>query len=78
MSYPEVEVQSGDEHVGFQPDLVDAGWRQGDGQGHGAQQRRRTFPIVRERVLRPQSADQQHHLWVRRTRVIVQTVYVYM
>lgn len=78
MSYPEVEVQSGDEHIGFQPDLVDAGWWQGDCQGHSSQQRRRTFPIVRERVLRPKSADQQYHLWIRRIRVIVQTVYVYI
>lgn len=62
MSYSEVEVQSGDKHVSFQSNFVHAGWRQSYGQWNGAQQRRRTFSIVRKRILWSQSAYQQHHL----------------
>lgn len=58
MSYPEVKVDPGDEHVGLQPDLVDAGGRQGDGKGDHAHERRCRLAAMRERVLGPQSTQQ--------------------
>ena len=58
-----VEGEPGDEHVGVQADLVDAGRWQRYRHGNQAQQvRRRGLPVVGEGVLRPQTALEENDL----------------
>lgn len=63
MGYPEVEVDARDEHVGLEPDLVYAWRRKRDREADHPHERRRRLPRVAERVLRPQSTEQQHDLF---------------
>ena len=58
MSDLEVECQFSDEHVGLQSDLVNTGWRQGDGQPYEAHDGSVAFLRVSVGVLRPQLAQQ--------------------
>ena len=75
MRYPEVEVDSGDEHVGLQSNFVDAGGRESHRDGdHTEQGRRGGFPGVGEGVLWPQPAQNQYHL---QTKHISNYQYIY-
>ena len=64
----EVEGQPSDEHVALEPDLVDRGRRQRDGEADEAHHALRTAPAAAPallpvgRVLRPQLAQHEHDL----------------
>lgn len=62
MCYPEVKVDARDKHIGLEPNFVYARWRKCDRQANHPHERRCRFPRVAERVLRPQSTQQQNDL----------------
>ena len=64
MCYPEVEIDARDKHVGFEPNFVYTRRRKRDRQSDHPHERRGRFPRVAERVLRPQSTEQQNNLQI--------------
>lgn len=53
VGYPEVEVDTGNKHVGLEAYLMDTGWGERHSDGNNPEQRWRRLAVVREGVLRP-------------------------